>query len=174
MKVEAGHRCAIPTCRQHPVEIAHIEPRKADGSNDVFENLIALCPTCHTRYDNSEIDRLAMRQYKLNLGIVMNLDRNLTRPNNLIVALNQFRIKASPWVKVLYEPTDNAFSRAADFLDFSAWVEEVAKFIRTNMDEAEEHSFRNAGIPKQPVHELEDKLEYIRDKLIPKVREGYW
>jgi hypothetical protein len=66
--VEAGHRCAIPTCRQVPVEIAHIEPRKADGSNDTFQNLIALCPTCHTRYDKGEIDRPSMRQYKVNLG----------------------------------------------------------------------------------------------------------
>jgi hypothetical protein len=68
--VEAGHRCAIPTCREHPVEVAHIEPRKDDGSNDVFENLIALCPTCHTRYDKGEIDRPAMRQYKANLSVV--------------------------------------------------------------------------------------------------------
>jgi hypothetical protein len=70
VKVEAGHRCAIPTCRQHPVEIAHIEPRKTDGSNDLFDNLIALCPTCHARYDKGEIDRLAMRQYKANLSVL--------------------------------------------------------------------------------------------------------
>jgi hypothetical protein len=70
VKVEAGHRCAIPTCRQHPIEVAHIEPRKADGSNDVFDNLIALCPNCHTRYDKGEIDRPAMRQYKANLSVL--------------------------------------------------------------------------------------------------------
>jgi hypothetical protein len=29
-----------------------------------FENLIALCPTCHTRYDHGEIDRKSMRLYK--------------------------------------------------------------------------------------------------------------
>lgn len=77
--MEAGHVCAIPGCRQHPVEIAHIEPRKKDGSNDVFENLIALCPNCHTRYDRGEIDRPAMRQYKLNLGVVMNRYGELER-----------------------------------------------------------------------------------------------
>lgn len=68
--MEAGHRCAIPSCRQHPVEIAHVDPRKSDGSNDRFENLIALCPTCHTRYDGGEIDRTAMRQYKANLSVL--------------------------------------------------------------------------------------------------------
>jgi|SRR4051794_15987744 hypothetical protein len=70
VKVEAGHRCAIPTCRNHPVEIAHIEARKSDGTNDVFDNLIALCPTCHTRYDKGEIDRKSMRQYKANLSVL--------------------------------------------------------------------------------------------------------
>src|SRR5262245_7610984 len=71
VKVEAGHRCAIPTCLAHPIEIAHIEPRAADGSNDVFENLIALCPTCHAMYDlEKKIDRKAMRQYKANLSVL--------------------------------------------------------------------------------------------------------
>ena len=70
MKVEAGHRCAIPTCREHPVEVAHIEPRKPDGSNDTFDNLIALCRNCHGRYDRKEIDRPAMRQYKANLSVL--------------------------------------------------------------------------------------------------------
>jgi hypothetical protein len=68
--VEAGHRCAIPTCKQHPVDIAHIEPRKANGSNDVFDNLIALCGNCHARFDRGQIDRTAMRQYKANLSVL--------------------------------------------------------------------------------------------------------
>lgn len=67
--VEAGHRCAIPTCKQTPVEIAHIEPYR-DVQSHTFDNLIALCPTCHTRYDREDIDRKAMRQYKANLCIL--------------------------------------------------------------------------------------------------------
>ncbi|MFN6546046.1 HNH endonuclease [Mycolicibacterium nivoides] len=69
--IEAGHRCAIPTCRQTPVEIAHIEPWSAVKTHAV-ENLIALCPTCHTRYDNGDIDRISMHQYKANLAILNN------------------------------------------------------------------------------------------------------
>lgn len=46
----AGHRCAIPTCRTVPVQLAHIEPY-SEVRGHSFENLIALCPTCHTRYD---------------------------------------------------------------------------------------------------------------------------
>jgi hypothetical protein len=76
--VEAGHRCAIPTCRQIPVEIAHIVPY-AKTKNNSFENLIALCPTCHTRYDGGQIDRQSMRQYKANLSIVSSRYSDLER-----------------------------------------------------------------------------------------------
>ncbi|EKD73160.1 MAG: cytosolic protein [uncultured bacterium] len=67
--VEAGHRCAIPTCRQTPLEIAHIIPW-AKVQEHTFDNLIALCPTCHTRYDREEIDRKSMQQYKGNLSVL--------------------------------------------------------------------------------------------------------
>ncbi len=70
--VEAGHRCAIPTCRATTTEIAHIVPW-AETKDNSFENLIALCPNCHTRYDQKkEIDKLSMRMYKHNLGIINN------------------------------------------------------------------------------------------------------
>lgn len=68
VKDEAGHRCAIPVCHQVPVDVAHIVPR--DGTNDVFENLIALCPNCHRRYDRGDFDRKSMRQYKANLAVM--------------------------------------------------------------------------------------------------------
>ena len=58
--IECGHRCAIPTCRQVPVELAHIIPWSRCKAH-TFDNLIALCPTCHTRYDHGEIDRKSMR-----------------------------------------------------------------------------------------------------------------
>lgn len=67
--VEAGHRCAIPTCRSAPVEIAHIEPW-ADVRKHDFENLIALCPTCHRRFDKKDIDQRSMRIYKRNLALL--------------------------------------------------------------------------------------------------------
>lgn len=67
MLVEAGHRCAIPTCLASPVVIAHIVPW-AKVREHAFPNLIALCPTCHARYDRGEIDRQSMLQYKANLA----------------------------------------------------------------------------------------------------------
>jgi len=67
--LEAGHRCAIPTCRFPTAEIAHIVPFK-EAQDNRFENLIALCPNCHTRYDGDEIDRKSMQAYKRNLPVV--------------------------------------------------------------------------------------------------------
>ena len=69
IKTEAGHRCAIPTCKLYPVEIAHIEPYSKVKKHD-FSNLIALCPTDHTRFDNGDIDKMSMLIYKSNLGII--------------------------------------------------------------------------------------------------------
>jgi len=67
--VEAGHRCAIPTCRQHPVDVHHIVEWSTVRRHD-FENLLALCPTCHRRMREGDIDRLAANQYKANLGVM--------------------------------------------------------------------------------------------------------
>lgn len=67
--VEAGHRCAIPQCRQVPPELAHITPW-SEVAEHAFDNLIALCPTCHARFDHGDIDRTSMRQYKANLGVL--------------------------------------------------------------------------------------------------------
>lgn len=67
--VEAGHRCAIPTCRQTPVELAHIIPW-AKCQKHEFDNLIALCPTCHTRFDRGDIDKKSIEMYKQNLAVL--------------------------------------------------------------------------------------------------------
>ena len=69
--MEAGHRCAIPTCKQTPVELAHITPW-SKVKEHTFENLIALCPTCHTRFDRGDIDKKSIEQYKLNLNVINN------------------------------------------------------------------------------------------------------
>jgi HNH endonuclease len=63
--VEAGYRCAIPTCRHPTHEIAHILP-ESQSHDDSFENLIALCPKCQKK----EIDAQSIRMYKRNLAIL--------------------------------------------------------------------------------------------------------
>jgi hypothetical protein len=69
--IEAGHRCAIPTCRAHPVEIEHIDDW-AKVREHRFENLIALCPTCHARKGNGpdQIDLKSLKIYKQNLALL--------------------------------------------------------------------------------------------------------
>jgi hypothetical protein len=67
--VESGHRCAIPTCRQVPVELAHINPW-SQCQEHKFENMICLCPTCHARHHQGAIDRKSLRIYKHNLAIL--------------------------------------------------------------------------------------------------------
>lgn len=64
--VEAGHRCAIPTCRYIEIEVHHIVPWAQCQAHE-YDNLIALCPNCHRRADRGEIDRKSLRLYKLNL-----------------------------------------------------------------------------------------------------------
>jgi hypothetical protein len=64
--VEAGHRCAIPTCRHMDIDVHHIIPWETCKTHE-YENLIALCPNCHRRADKEEIDRKALRMYKANL-----------------------------------------------------------------------------------------------------------
>lgn len=65
--VEAGHRCAISTCKYPSVDVHHIVPWEISQSHD-YENLIALCPNCHRRADSGEIDRKSLRIYKARLG----------------------------------------------------------------------------------------------------------
>ena len=61
--IEAGHRCAIPTCRHIQVEMHHIVPWSKCKCHE-YENLIALCPNCHARADRGEIDRKSLKMYK--------------------------------------------------------------------------------------------------------------
>ena len=70
--VEAGHRCAIPTCRHTAnVDIHHIIPWETCLKHE-FDNLICLCPNCHRMaHDGSNgMDRKALRIHKANLSLL--------------------------------------------------------------------------------------------------------
>jgi len=64
--LEAGHRCAIPTCKFPDVDVHHIVPWSKCREHQ-FNNLIALCPNCHRRAHNGEIDRQSLLIYKSRL-----------------------------------------------------------------------------------------------------------
>ncbi len=65
--VEAGHRCAIHTCRYPGVDVHHIIPWERCQKHD-YDNLIALCPNCHRRAGFGEIDRKSLQMYKARLS----------------------------------------------------------------------------------------------------------
>lgn len=70
IREEAGHRCAIPTCRSTAaLELAHIVPWSQVREHS-FDNLILLCANDHFRYDNGEISRISIRNYKANLSVI--------------------------------------------------------------------------------------------------------
>ncbi|WP_426506733.1 HNH endonuclease [Dactylosporangium sp. McL0621] len=81
LMIEAGHRCAIPTCRQiGPLQIEHIDDWAKVQRHD-FENMIVLCANCHGRKGtrHGEIDRKSLRQYKANLAILNSRYSDLER-----------------------------------------------------------------------------------------------
>ncbi|MCX5157644.1 HNH endonuclease [Streptomyces sp. NBC_00291] len=103
--VETGHRCAIPTCRATPLEIAHIVPWHRVQRHD-FHNMIVLCPNCHTRFDRGGIDRQAMFRYKELLRLP---NPNRVAPEDpspragLIRAYRLFQSDMTGWHKAISE-----------------------------------------------------------------------
>ncbi|WP_431729761.1 HNH endonuclease signature motif containing protein [Verrucosispora sp. TAA-831] len=84
----------MPTCRSVPVDLAHIVPWSIVREHR-FENLIALCPTCHRRFDGEDIDRKAMLIYKASLKWDENVATLLGA--NRLAAYLDFRRQLSSW-----------------------------------------------------------------------------
>ena len=61
---EAGYRCAVPTCRGIlALDLHHMEQVSDNGEN-VPENLLPLCPTCHALYHRGTIKRESIYTWK--------------------------------------------------------------------------------------------------------------
>src|SRR5262249_25707136 len=70
--VEAGFRCAVPTCRTIlALDLHHIVELSKGGQHDV-SNLIALCANCHALYHRGTITLAAMMHWK---GVLVSLSR---------------------------------------------------------------------------------------------------
>lgn len=62
---EGGYRCANPACRMVlAMNIHHLDPVSEGGSN-TFDNLIALCPNCHTLHHQGVIPHESLRAWKI-------------------------------------------------------------------------------------------------------------
>ena len=58
--IEAGYRCAVPTCRNIlALDLHHIIEVQEGGINEQA-NLLALCPTCHALYTRGNIPKEAI------------------------------------------------------------------------------------------------------------------
>lgn len=67
----AGHHCTI--CRAPWLEIHHID-ELGEGGQTVFDNLIVLCPNCHTRvHSDGTPSKEELRHYKLKQEIAYEL-----------------------------------------------------------------------------------------------------
>lgn len=70
LMIEAGYRCAIPTCRTvYPLDIEHIDEYSRVKKHE-FSNMIVLCKNCHGIKGTGprKLDRKALRAIKANLG----------------------------------------------------------------------------------------------------------
>src|ERR1700687_3177247 len=65
--MEAGYHCGNPRCPVllaiHLLEDHHIK-WVSEGGKDTLENLIALCPLCHSLHHAGDITRAAIRHWK--------------------------------------------------------------------------------------------------------------
>jgi hypothetical protein len=65
--IEAGYRCAVPTCRTIlAIDLHHIIEVEEGGPTEL-SNLLALCPTCHALYTRGTISREAINVWKTTL-----------------------------------------------------------------------------------------------------------
>lgn len=70
--LEAGYRCAVPTCRTvEPLDIHHIVDYAKVKTHE-FDNMIVLCANCHRRVGKGprRLDRKSLRIIKRNLGLM--------------------------------------------------------------------------------------------------------
>ncbi len=125
VEIEAGHRCAIPRCANHPIDVHHIIPYEK-CKNHSFENLIALCTQCHAKHHRTkEISLKALQVYKSNLGLLNNryshfekrvLEWFIENPNQVDLQLWGRDLDVSYLVKDrLLQKKDIKFANAINF-----------------------------------------------------------
>ncbi|HBE70914.1 MAG TPA: hypothetical protein DDW52_22440 [Planctomycetaceae bacterium] len=74
---QCGYMCANPVCRQTlTLELHHIE-YVSEGGGNTLENLLPLCPNCHTLHHAGHIPKEAIKAWKLLLDSLTNPSRNL-------------------------------------------------------------------------------------------------
>jgi HNH endonuclease len=89
--LEAGYKCANPTCRHIlTLELHHIVWVKDGGENEV-DNLLALCPNCHSLHTHGHIPVQAIVTWK-SLLIALNSSNRGTADLLLVLAADEERV----------------------------------------------------------------------------------
>ena len=84
--MEAGYKCANPNCRHVlTLEVHHIVWVKDGGGNDP-ENLVALCPNCHSLHTAGNIPADAIRCWK---SLLISLNNPYRASADLLLVLYQ-------------------------------------------------------------------------------------
>lgn len=92
--LEAGYKCANPACRHIiTLELHHIVWVKDDGDNDP-NNLLALCPNCHSLHTHGDIPEQAILTWK-SLLLALNSTNHATADLLLILSAEEQRIEDS-------------------------------------------------------------------------------
>lgn len=87
MLIEAGYKCGSPICRQIiTLQIHHIVWVK-DGGENTPDNLLALCPNCHSLHTQGYIPEAAIKTWK-QLLVSLN-DANRGTADLLLVLYNE-------------------------------------------------------------------------------------
>jgi hypothetical protein len=117
--IEAGHRCAIQTCRNSAnIDVHHIVPwEKCKDHNP--DNLIVLCPNCHRLAHDETIDRKSLRKYK-------EICRKLTNPPSR---------HEDEDVKAYIEFNPNTVAGIMDAKNISSFIDHGILNISVNFDE---------------------------------------
>lgn len=126
--VEAGHRCAIHTCRHTDVDVHHIEPWSKCREHR-FENLIALCPNCHRRADLGEIDRKSLHMYKARLAAAFRFEESQVYPGEIPAARSfGWLDPQARWRTLVQRDSDNErrFEAQMEYPKFSILGTDVA------------------------------------------------
>jgi len=118
--IEAGYRCAVPTCRNIiAIDLHHIVEVKDGGPNEP-SNLLALCPTCHALYTRGTIPKEAINAWKTML-VALNHAFDQESISNLLF-LHQISKDVDKKMKDMKVRTKNGTITAATVKDLNLLV----------------------------------------------------
>ncbi len=84
--MEAGYKCANPTCRHIlTLELHHIVWVRDDGGNEP-DNLLALCPNCHSLHTHGHIPEMTIRTWK---SLLVSLNSSNRAAADLLLVLRE-------------------------------------------------------------------------------------